>query len=170
MLEFCTLPLRIGLIAIEATTACCKLQWYIHYTCGGNGVVIFLLIQAVKPPSPMERLAIFLLSFYWRFIQVIKPAGPMEQFTIFPLGLHLGLTQFKKIPGPVEQLNIWGSHLGLHNCKLLKKGKRPTCMKSVEGSLFRQFFQKNDMEHSYPKMYQSHKTLRMCSKMSLLKT
>ena len=43
MLEFYTLPLKIGIIAIEATTACVELQWYIHYTCGGNGVVIFLL-------------------------------------------------------------------------------------------------------------------------------
>ena len=37
MLEFYTLPLEIGIIAT-------KPQWYIHYTCGGNGVVIFLLI------------------------------------------------------------------------------------------------------------------------------
>ena len=42
-MDDCTIPSEIGIIAIEATTACVELQWYIHYTCGGNGVVIFLL-------------------------------------------------------------------------------------------------------------------------------
>ena len=95
----------------------------------------------------------------------------MEQFTIFLLGFHVGFIQVLKSPSPMQQLAIFllGFHLGFYNSKKVKKGKRPTCMKSAEGSLFRQIFRKFDVEHSYPNMYQSHKTLRLRSEMSLLK-
>ena len=54
--------------------------------------------------------------------------------------------------------------------KKVKKGKRPTRMKSAEGFFSDRFFLKFDVAHSNPKMYQSQKTPRLHSKMSLLKT
>ena len=87
----------------------------------------------------MEQFAIFL---HLGFIQVIRSLGPMEQLTIFLLGFPLGLVQVIRSPGPMELLAIFllGFPLGLYNSKKVKNRKRPTCMKSATGSLFRQIF------------------------------
>ena len=96
----------------------------------------------------MEHFCHFLSGVHLRFIQVTKSTGPMEQLTIcllgFPLGFPLGFIYVIKSLGPMEQLTILGFHLGfaVYNSKKVKNGKRPTCMKSAEGSLFRQIFPK----------------------------
>ena len=98
-------------------------------------------IQVIKPPGPMEQFTICLLGFHLEFIPVLKSPGPMEQLTIFVLGFPSGLWN---PPAPWNNSPYFyeGFPWGLYNSKKVKSGKRPTCMKSAKGSLFRQIFPK----------------------------
>ena len=99
-----------------------------HYLCSGNFGIGFLVCLAVDSTCAK--------GWHAKGYQPIgKSPGPMEQSTILLLGFHL------------ESIKIYQSHTVIPDehsrlAKKVKNGKRPTRMKSAEGSLFRQISQK----------------------------
>ena len=106
-----------------------------------------------------------------RLTQVMKSPGFMEQFAILLLGLRLELRvyiihyQIRWPQGTINHTRV--SFRAYISQKKNGKGQHAWSQQRVH---FPDIFSwKFNVEHSFPKMCQSHKTLRLRSEMSLLK-
>ena len=141
--------------------ASCKIPWpqgTINHTSIRVSFWNYISYQISRHLGTIHHISIKVSCRVYTSCKIPRPLARINHISI---RVSCRLYTNCKIPRPlwtIKHISITFYLPFILTLEKVKNGKRPTCMTSAEGSLFRQIFQKNDVEYSNPK-----KVIRHCA-------